>query len=84
MEFEVDGKPCFEIPLSNVSNCTAGKSEAALEFHQGDGCPISLMEMRFHIPTDPDADEDVDPVEVLGFFLLGITKSELRVEDWSP
>uniref|UniRef100_A0A0R3S0X8 FACT complex subunit SSRP1 n=1 Tax=Elaeophora elaphi TaxID=1147741 RepID=A0A0R3S0X8_9BILA len=63
LEFEVDDKLCFEIPLSTVSNCTAGKSEAALEFHQNDDCPISLMEMRFHIPTDPDADEDVDPVE---------------------
>ncbi|CAG9533884.1 unnamed protein product [Cercopithifilaria johnstoni] len=63
LEFEVDEKPCFEIPLSTVSNCTAGKSEATLEFHQNDDCPVSLMEMRFHIPTDPDADEDVDPVE---------------------
>ncbi|KAL4003502.1 Structure-specific recognition protein (SSRP1) family protein [Acanthocheilonema viteae] len=63
LEFEVDDKPCFEIPLSTVSNCTAGKSEAALEFHQNDDCAVSLMEMRFHIPTDPEADEDVDPVE---------------------
>ncbi|VDK66042.1 unnamed protein product [Onchocerca ochengi] len=64
LEFEVDDKPCFEIPLNTVSNCTAGKSEAALEFHQNDDCSVSLMEMRFHIPTDPDADEDVDPVEL--------------------
>ncbi|VDK75633.1 unnamed protein product [Anisakis simplex] len=65
LEFDVDDKPCFEIPLSNVSNCTSGKSEAVLEFHQNDDCAVSLMEMRFHIPTDPDADEDVDPVEIL-------------------
>uniref|UniRef100_A0A915CLQ7 Uncharacterized protein n=1 Tax=Parascaris univalens TaxID=6257 RepID=A0A915CLQ7_PARUN len=63
LEFEVDEKPCFEIPLSNVSNCTSGKSEAVLEFHQNDDCAVSLMEMCFHIPTDPDADEDADPVE---------------------
>uniref|UniRef100_A0A0N5AUN1 FACT complex subunit SSRP1 n=1 Tax=Syphacia muris TaxID=451379 RepID=A0A0N5AUN1_9BILA len=63
LEFVVDAKPCFEIPLSNVSNCTAGKSEAVLEFHQNEDCAVSLMEMRFHIPTDPDADEDADPVE---------------------
>ncbi|MFH4974322.1 hypothetical protein AB6A40_001031 [Gnathostoma spinigerum] len=63
LEFEVDDKPCFEIPLSNVSNCTAAKSEAILEFHQNEDAPVSLMEMRFHIPTDPDASEDVDPVE---------------------
>ncbi|VDN54982.1 unnamed protein product [Dracunculus medinensis] len=63
LEFEVDDKPCFEIPLSNVSNCTTGKNEAALEFHQNDDCPVSLMEMRFYIPTDPDADDDIDAVE---------------------
>lgn len=65
LEFEVDEKPCFEIPLSNVSNCTAGKYEAVLEFHQNDDAAVSLMEMRLHIPTDPDADEDFDPVEVI-------------------
>ena len=64
LEFVVDEKPCFEIPLSNVSNCTAGKSEAIVEFHQNEDCAVSLMEMRFHIPTDPDGEEDVDPVEV--------------------
>jgi hypothetical protein len=62
----VDEKPCFSIPLSNVSNCSTGaKNEAILEFHQNDDCPVSLAEMRFHIPQ-PDADEDVDPVEVNG------------------
>lgn len=61
----MDDKPCFEIPLSNVSNCTTGKNEAALEFHQNDDCPVSLMEMRFYIPTDPDADDDIDAVEVI-------------------
>lgn len=41
----------FEIPLSNVSHCTTAKNEVTLEFHQNDDAPVSLMEMRFHIPS---------------------------------
>lgn len=41
----------FEIPLSNVSHCTSAKNEVTVEFHQNDDAPVSLMEMRFHIPT---------------------------------
>lgn len=41
----------FEIPLSNVSHCTTAKNEVTLEFHQNDDVPVSLMEVRFHIPT---------------------------------
>ncbi|TKR81579.1 hypothetical protein L596_015428 [Steinernema carpocapsae] len=63
MEFIVDEKPIFEIPLSNVSNCRPGKQEATLEFHVNDECPVSLIEMRLHIPQDPDAGEDLDHVE---------------------
>lgn len=61
IEFTVDSKPAFEVPLSNVSNCIANKNEAVLEFHQNDDCPFSLMEMRFHIPGEEDA--TLDPVE---------------------
>jgi hypothetical protein len=67
MVFAVDEKPCFEIPLTNVNSCTAMKNEAVLEFLQNDDCTVSLMEMRFHIPQDPEADEDADPVEVSRF-----------------
>ncbi|CAJ0928527.1 unnamed protein product, partial [Mesorhabditis belari] len=61
IEFAVDGKPCFEVPLSNVSNAVANKNEAVLEFHQNDDCPVALIEMRFHIPTNED--DNIDPVE---------------------
>ncbi|CAK9291352.1 unnamed protein product [Gordionus sp. m RMFG-2023] len=47
----------LEIPLNYVSRCTSGKNEIALEFHQNDDAPVSLVEIRFHIPsseTDPD------------------------------
>jgi structure-specific recognition protein 1 len=49
----------FEFPLSNVSHCTTGKNEVTLEFHHNDEAPVSLMEMRFHIPTV----DGVDPVQ---------------------
>lgn len=53
----------FEIPLNNVSQSTTAKSEVTLEFHQNDDAAVSLMELRFHIPTDPN-NQDSDPVQV--------------------
>ncbi|KIH55891.1 structure-specific recognition protein [Ancylostoma duodenale] len=63
VEFTLDNKPVFEVPLSNVANCVGNKSEATLEFHQNDDCPTSLIEMRFHMPADVE-DEESDPVEI--------------------
>lgn len=60
LSLDCERKTSFEIPLSNVSQCTTGKNEVTLEFHQNDDCPVSLMEMRFHIPTSESA--EVDPV----------------------
>ena len=34
LSFEVGSHTSFEIPLSNVSQCTTGKNEVTLEFHQ--------------------------------------------------
>lgn len=58
MNFEADGKLAFEIPLRNVSNTNANKNEAILQFHQNDDAAISLMEIRFHIPSAGDQDTD--------------------------
>ena len=63
LSFLVDGKPAFEIPLSEVSRVSSGKHEVALEFHQGETAPVSLVEMRFHIPSTGVDGED-DPVQV--------------------
>jgi len=71
LEFDVDNKPAFEIPLSNVSHCTGTKTEAILEFHQNDDCPVQLSEMRLHIPhtqteegAEPNGENaEADPVE---------------------
>lgn len=62
LSFDIDkNKTAFEIPLNNVSQCTTGKNEVTLEFHQNDDVPVGLMEMRFHIPISENA--EVDPVE---------------------
>ncbi|CAG0899999.1 unnamed protein product [Darwinula stevensoni] len=62
MSFDVSSATAFEIPLPNVSQCMTGKNEVTLEFHQNDEAPVSLMEMRFHIPSSELAG-DTDPVD---------------------
>ncbi|XP_046830309.1 FACT complex subunit Ssrp1 [Vespa velutina] len=61
LSFDVGNHTAFEIPLYDVSQCNTGKNEVTLEFHQNDDAPVSLMEMRFHIPISDSADQD--PVE---------------------
>jgi len=34
LSFDVGNLSAFEIPLNNVSQCTTGKNEVTLEFHQ--------------------------------------------------
>ena len=62
LDFRVDGKTSFEVPLTNVSNSMFQKNEVTLEFHQSDDAAVSLMELRFHIPTK--IDDETDPVSV--------------------
>lgn len=62
LSFNVNEKTVFEIPLNYVSQCTGGKNEITMEFHQNDDAPVSLMEMRFFIPSNEMAG-DVDPVD---------------------
>lgn len=61
LSFDIGEKTAFEIPLSNVSQCMTGKNEVTLEFHQNDDAPVSLMEMRYHIPVTESS--ETDPVE---------------------
>lgn len=62
LSFDIGNLTAFEIPLNNVSQCTTGKNEVTLEFHQNDETPVSLCEMRFHIPSAELA-SDQDPVD---------------------
>uniref|UniRef100_L7M9Q0 FACT complex subunit SSRP1 n=1 Tax=Rhipicephalus pulchellus TaxID=72859 RepID=L7M9Q0_RHIPC len=61
LSFDVDKHSAYEIPLANVSHCTTAKNEVTLEFHQNDDAAVSLMELRFHIPTDPNS--ETDPIQ---------------------
>uniref|UniRef100_A0A7E4ZSP2 FACT complex subunit SSRP1 n=1 Tax=Panagrellus redivivus TaxID=6233 RepID=A0A7E4ZSP2_PANRE len=63
IQFTVNDTTAFEIPLSNVSNCSASKSEAVVELHVNDDCPVGLLEMRLHIPMVDGAEEDEVPAE---------------------
>ena len=58
LRFMADKKPAFEITLNDVSNVTTGKNEVTLQFHQNDSAPVSMMEMRLHIPAVNDGEED--------------------------
>ncbi|CAG9771400.1 unnamed protein product [Ceutorhynchus assimilis] len=62
LSYDIGEKSAFELPLNYVSQCTAGKNEITMEFHQNDDAPVSLMEMRFFIPSSELAG-DTDPVE---------------------
>jgi len=62
LQFEVGKHDAFEVPLSYVSQCNAGKNEVTLEFSLNDDAPVNLAEMRFHIPAS-GAGEDMEDTE---------------------
>jgi len=62
LDFKIGEKLVFEVPLSNVSHSAVGKNECALEFHQNEEATVSLVEMRFHIPTKKEKELTIEPV----------------------
>jgi structure-specific recognition protein 1 len=62
LEFNVENQLAFEIPLVNVSRSLMSKNEVTIEFTPNDDAAVSLVEMRFHVPSDNN--EEVDPVKV--------------------
>ncbi|PIC50080.1 hypothetical protein B9Z55_001126 [Caenorhabditis nigoni] len=80
VEFSWENNPIFEIPCTNVSQCVANKNEAVLEFHQNENNPISLMEMRFHMPVDPENEDDIDQVEEFKKAVLAYAGLEAETE----
>lgn len=46
LSFDIGSHTAFEVPLNNVSQCTTGKNEVTVEFHQNDDASVNLMEMR--------------------------------------
>ncbi|KAL8589458.1 hypothetical protein ACOMHN_061669 [Nucella lapillus] len=62
LNFETDRNLVFEVPLTNVSHTATSRNEVTLEFHQNDDAPVSLTELRFHVPSDT-GNPDSDPVQ---------------------
>lgn len=69
LNFIVNNKPAFEIPLGDVSNSmVAGKNEVSLEFGTEDAAKKSsrndeLMEIRFYVPGAAKKESGVDDGE---------------------
>uniref|UniRef100_A0A4W4G3G9 FACT complex subunit SSRP1 n=1 Tax=Electrophorus electricus TaxID=8005 RepID=A0A4W4G3G9_ELEEL len=83
LSFDINDSPAFEIPLANVSQCTTGKNEVTVEFHQNDDAEVSLMEMRFYVPPTT-GDDGTDPVEVRHFFQCVLSGSVVVFTDCLP
>lgn len=53
LSFDVGNLTAFEIPLNNVSQCTTGKNEVTLEFHQVtiilNFSLVQLHKINFHV-----------------------------------
>ena len=62
LDFKVEGQTAFEIPLGNVSRSLTAKNEVTIEFTPNDDAAVSLVELRFHVPSD--ATSVADPVDV--------------------
>ena len=68
LDFKVEGQTAFEIPLGNVSRSITAKNEVTIEFTPNDDAAVSLVELRFHVPSDTTS--VVDPVDVSATYFL--------------
>uniref|UniRef100_A0A914YK65 FACT complex subunit SSRP1 n=1 Tax=Panagrolaimus superbus TaxID=310955 RepID=A0A914YK65_9BILA len=80
LQFQVNDALDFEIPLSNVSNCTANKSEAILEFHANEDSAVGLVEMRLHMPMVEGVSEEESPSELLRQAIMKYAAVEAETE----
>ncbi|XP_050508611.1 uncharacterized protein LOC126885869 isoform X13 [Diabrotica virgifera virgifera] len=65
LSFDVGSNSSFEIPLNHISQCTGGKNGIAMEFHQNDDAPVSLMEMKLKDPVEVFQQQVVDKASVI-------------------
>lgn len=81
MAFEQEGRQAYELPLKNISNTAVTKNEAVLQFNQNDDASVSLMEIRFHIPTAAsfggDAENEEEPAQQ--FIQKVLEKADIQV-----
>ncbi len=54
LEFLVDGHPCFDIPVSDIAQCSSNRNDFSVRLHQYDTISAEendvLVEMRFSVP----------------------------------
>ncbi|KAF8358731.1 hmg-3, partial [Pristionchus pacificus] len=72
LEFSVDGKLAFEVPLQNVNKCVAAKNEATLEFQDNDDAPVALTEMRFFMAEEEQGEDRVEAFRQMVLKYAGI------------
>ncbi|GMS89802.1 hypothetical protein PENTCL1PPCAC_11977 [Pristionchus entomophagus] len=72
LEFSVDGKLAFEVPLTNVNKCVAAKNEATLEFQDNDDAPVALTEMRFFMAEEEQGEDRVEAFRQMVLKYAGI------------
>ncbi|GMR42817.1 hypothetical protein PMAYCL1PPCAC_13012, partial [Pristionchus mayeri] len=72
LEFSVDGKLAFEVPLQNVNKCIAAKNEATLEFQDNDDAPVALTEMRFFMAEEEQGEDRVEAFRQMVLKYAGI------------
>ncbi|GMT19599.1 hypothetical protein PFISCL1PPCAC_10896 [Pristionchus fissidentatus] len=72
LEFSVDGKLAFEIPLQNVNKCVGAKNEATLEFQDNDDAPVALTEMRFFMAEEEQGEDRVEAFRQMVLKYAGI------------
>lgn len=81
MIFEAEGKQAFELPLKNISNTAVIKNEAVLQFNQNEDASVSLMEIRFHVPSTAaiGEDTDVDTDQAQEFIQKVLQKADIQM-----
>jgi structure-specific recognition protein 1 len=82
MVFEQDGKPAFELPLKNISNTAVVKNEACLQFTQNEDAAVSMMEIRFHVPSAAligGETENIDTDAAQEFIAKVLEKADIQV-----
>jgi structure-specific recognition protein 1 len=58
LDFKIEGQTAFEIPLANVSRSLTARNEVTIEFTPNDDAAVSLVELRFHVPSDSTSEVD--------------------------
>jgi FACT complex subunit SSRP1/POB3 len=81
LAFDVGGEVAFELPLTDVRQCSVTRQDVAIEFHRPAGARSAsesdgLVELRFHVPeinqtfAPSDGEEEASPAQLLRKIVL--------------